>query len=93
MLFAYQHQRRLFLAALVGAILTAREKAASCRHVHEVRREALNRVEPALADLVEPRHRFQQTQGIRVPGVAIDFAGGGRRFQILPAYITFTRWA
>src|SRR6266851_7225656 len=67
---------RLLGEAAVDSELAARVELASGRHLAEVGRQALDRDEPLLADLIHPRHRAQKRPGVRMLRVLEDRPGG-----------------
>src|SRR5258708_20933546 len=60
--------------AAVGSTLAAWVELAAGRHLAEVRRQALDRDEPFLADLVHPGHRAQKRPRVRMLRVLEDRA-------------------
>ncbi len=78
-------------AAVQVRVVAARVERASRRHVDQARRRALDRDQPLAALPVDPRHRAEQTPGVRVlrpvedvlRGAVLDRAAGVHHLDVV----------
>ena len=69
----YFNQRRAFFMAFVANMRTAWGESAADRRLNKVWRLTLDGLEAGLAGFIEPRHRCQQSFGVGVRRVFINF--------------------